>query len=160
MRSSPHSFSPFTKYQKYPLGVNSKVTHHYKSPNVTNFHTSDLSLHFHFLSPLTNSLNSIFIFFIFFISAMSRNSQLPSSAFISMSGQIAQPSSPRKCACRINLWLHMLVIFSFRFQAICEFLPMYVQIQAYIGQSISILGVLLYVSLKSLLIVKDMKTEA
>ena len=63
MRFSPHSFSPFTKYQKYPLGVNSKVTHHYKSPNVTNFHTSDLSLHFHFLSPLTNSLNFIFIFF-------------------------------------------------------------------------------------------------
>ena len=138
MRSSPHSFSPFTKYQKYPLGVNSKVTHHYKSPNVTNFHTSDLSLHFHFLSPLTNSLNSIFIFFIFATSAMSRTSHLPSSAFISMSGQIAYPSSPRKCACRINIWLHMLVICSFRFQARCKFLPMYAQIQAYIGQSISI----------------------
>ena len=144
MRSSPHSFSPFTKYQKYPLGDNPKVTHHYKSPNVTNFQGSDLSLHFHFLSPLTNSLNSIFIFF---ISAMSRISQLPSSAFISMSGQIAYPSSPRKCACRINLWLHMLVICSFRFQAICKFLPMYVWIQAYIGQSIFIIGVLLYVSL-------------
>ena len=86
MRSSPHSFSPFTKYQKYPLGVNSKVTHPYKSPNVTNFSQLHLIFHLHFLSPLTNSLNSIFIFF---ISAMSRTSHLPSSAFISMSGQIA-----------------------------------------------------------------------
>ena len=125
MRSSPHSFSPFTKYQKYPLGVNSKVTHHYKSPNVTNFRRTFLIPNFHFLSPLTNSLNSIFIFFIIATSAMSRISHLPSSAFISMSGQIAYPSSPRKCACRLNLWLHMLVIFSFRFQARCKFLPMY-----------------------------------
>ena len=143
MRSSPHSFSPFTKYQKYPLGDNPKATHHYKTPNVTNFHTyltSDLSLHFHFLSPLTNSLNSIFIFFISFTSqtsAMSRTSHLPSSAFISMSGQIAQPSSPRKCACRLNLWLHMLVIFSFRFQARCKFLLMNDLDQACIGQTSS-----------------------
>ena len=118
----------FTKYQKYPLGDNPKATHHYKTPNVTNFRTTLLSLHFHFLSPLTNSLNSIFIFFISFTSqtsAMFRTSHLPSSAAISMSGQIAQPSSPRKCACRLNLWLHMLVIFSFRFQARCKFLPMY-----------------------------------
>ena len=131
MRSSPHSSSLFTKYQKYPLGVNSKVTHHYKSPNVTNFRGGDLSLHFHFLSPLTNSLNSIFIFFISFTSKPPSCPEL--HTYLHPPHSPCQARSPclllqGNVLVELNIWLHMLVIFSFRFQAICKFLPMYVWI--------------------------------
>ena len=50
--------STFTKYQKYPLGDNPKVTHHYKSPNVTDNKGDPLSLHFHF-SLSSNKLSQL-----------------------------------------------------------------------------------------------------
>ena len=52
------------------------------------------------------------------------------------------------------------MIYSFRFQARCKFLPMYdLDLGLYRLEYLG-LGVLLHFSLESLLIVKDMKTEA